>query len=209
MMTTASNGTGYSDPFNVLNAYPTVSNYTIATNNVINAAEYANILLGLTTETGNRIVLTLSDNTNPFLGNKIQWSGVTATSNFLSGFAGGAASPSALKLTGNFLATVQIISPAGIATGTIQFSGVIDAVLPTATVVYSTTGATSGNVTATLTGFSEAITGVTTYTFTGNGNYVFQIVDAAGNTGYITGTVTRIDNSVAANISYSTTGSTT
>jgi polyphosphate kinase 2 (PPK2 family) len=46
-----------------------------------------------------------------------------------------------------------------------------------------------------VTGFSETITGLnaTGNLFTGNGSFIFEFEDLAGNTGSITATVSRID----------------
>ncbi|MCP8967666.1 beta strand repeat-containing protein [Ectobacillus ponti] len=82
----------------------------------------------------------------------------------------------------------------GTATATVNN---IDKTAPTATVTYSQTAPTNGNVTATITP-SEAVTvtnnsGALTYTFTANGTYTFTYVDAAGNTGNATATVNNID----------------
>lgn len=73
-----------------------------------------------------------------------------------------------------------------------------DGLSPTATIEYSTTGATTGSVIATLTGASEAFTvtnnsGALTYEFVSNGTFEFQFVDAVGNTGATTATVANID----------------
>ena len=73
-----------------------------------------------------------------------------------------------------------------------------DTIPPTATVLYSTTGATNSGVVATLTGYSEPITilnnsGSNTYLFTTNGSFTFTYQDGAGNTGSTTATVTNID----------------
>ncbi len=73
----------------------------------------------------------------------------------------------------------------------------IDTIAPTATISYSTTNWTNGDVTATLNP-SESVTvtnnsGNTTYTFTENGTFTFEFVDLAGNTGSATATVSNID----------------
>lgn len=83
---------------------------------------------------------------------------------------------------------------------------VIDLTPPTANVVYSTTGNTTGNVTAYLTGRSESITGVNTYShvFDENGSFIFYFQDLAGNAGSVSATVNRIDKtSPTANINLS------
>ena len=74
-------------------------------------------------------------------------------------------------------------------------NNIIDTTKPTTSVKYSTTWATNNDVTVTLTGRSETITGVNTYThiFTGNGSYTFTFSDLAGNTGSVTATVNNID----------------
>ncbi|MDQ0871556.1 pectin methylesterase-like acyl-CoA thioesterase/lysophospholipase L1-like esterase [Paenibacillus sp. V4I3] len=73
----------------------------------------------------------------------------------------------------------------------------IDKIAPTATVAYSTTAPTNQAVVATITP-SEAVTvinngGSTSYTFTANGSFTFEFVDAAGNVGSATATVSNID----------------
>jgi hypothetical protein len=77
------------------------------------------------------------------------------------------------------------------------FTGHIDNVAPTATVEYSTTAPANQDVVATITP-SEAVTitnngGSSSYTFTENGSFTFDFVDAAGNTGSATATVSNID----------------
>jgi len=72
-----------------------------------------------------------------------------------------------------------------------------DATPPTGQITYSTTLPTQGSVTATLVP-SESVTvtddgGVFTHSFTDNGSFTFHFVDAAGNTGEVTATVTNID----------------
>ncbi|WP_224753286.1 DUF6359 domain-containing protein [Paenibacillus terricola] len=74
---------------------------------------------------------------------------------------------------------------------------VIDTIAPTATVAYSTTAPTNQDVIATITS-SEPVTitnngGSASYTFTDNGNFIFQFVDAAGNAGSAAATVSNID----------------
>ena len=91
-----------------------------------------------------------------------------------------------MRNTGSAVRTVNVLDT------------VVDTTPPTATVSYSTTGATNQNVVATLTGASEPITitnnsGSATYTFTGNSTFTFTFVDLAGNTGSATATVTNID----------------
>ena len=86
----------------------------------------------------------------------------------------------------------------------------IDKIPPTATIEYSTTQPTAGNVVATLKP-SETVTvtnnsGLLTYTFTANGTFTFEFKDAAGNTGTAKATVSNIDKiPPTATITYSTT----
>ncbi|WP_248930826.1 DUF7594 domain-containing protein [Paenibacillus hamazuiensis] len=68
---------------------------------------------------------------------------------------------------------------------------------PTATVTYSTYGPTNQNVIAAMTP-SEPVTvlnngGSASYTFTGNGSFTFEFVDAGGNLGTATASVSWID----------------
>ncbi|MFK7695042.1 OmpL47-type beta-barrel domain-containing protein [Paenibacillus sp. HJGM_3] len=72
----------------------------------------------------------------------------------------------------------------------------IDRTAPTGSIAYSTTAPTSGPVVATLTP-SEPVTitnngGSSQYTFEANGSFTFEFVDAAGNVGSRTATVTNI-----------------
>lgn len=72
-----------------------------------------------------------------------------------------------------------------------------DATAPTASISYSNTSATQGPVVATLVP-SETVTvtdsgGLFTHSFTENGSHTFHFVDAAGNTGEATATVSNID----------------
>lgn len=73
----------------------------------------------------------------------------------------------------------------------------IDKEAPTATITYSTTEPTHGDVAATLDP-SEDVTvtnneGLTTRTFTENGEFTFEFEDAVGNTGTATATVSNIE----------------
>ncbi|GMX61935.1 hypothetical protein Elgi_17390 [Paenibacillus elgii] len=73
----------------------------------------------------------------------------------------------------------------------------LDTTAPTATVAYSTTAPTNQDVTATITP-SGAVTvtnngGSTSYTFSENGSFTFEFVDAAGNKGSVTANVNNID----------------
>jgi hypothetical protein len=73
----------------------------------------------------------------------------------------------------------------------------IDKIAPTATVSYSKTTPTNQDVVATIAP-SEDVTvtnngGSTTLTFSANGSFTFEFVDAAGNTGTATATVANID----------------
>lgn len=76
-----------------------------------------------------------------------------------------------------------------------------DNTAPTATVSYSTTQPTNGDVVATITP-SEPVTvtntenGSLSYTFTQNGSFTFQFKDKAGNKGSVTATVNNIDKSL-------------
>ena len=68
-------------------------------------------------------------------------------------------------------------------------------------VIYSTTGWTNGDVTATLTWLDPTYMivnnfGSETHVFTGNGSFVYQFVDKVGTTWTITATVTWIDKTV-------------
>ncbi|HPK63116.1 MAG TPA: hypothetical protein PK426_11785, partial [Spirochaetota bacterium] len=81
--------------------------------------------------------------------------------------------------------------------------GESDTTAPTATVAYSTTAPTNGNVIATMTA-SEPVTitnngGSNSYTFTVNGSFTFEFKDAAGNAGSATATVANIDKTPPAN----------
>jgi hypothetical protein len=72
---------------------------------------------------------------------------------------------------------------------------ILDTQSPTATVIYNITWRTNQDVLATLTGFSEPLTGInfTWYTFTGNWTGLFTFSDLAGNTWAVMATVNRID----------------
>ena len=85
----------------------------------------------------------------------------------------------------------------------------IDTTVPTATVEYSTTDWTNGNVVATIKP-SEAVTitnngGSNTYTFTENGEFTFEFVDKAQNVGSVTATVNNIDKE-AKGVTFSSNG---
>ncbi|MGE5416597.1 MAG: hypothetical protein ACM3UZ_07530, partial [Acidobacteriota bacterium] len=85
----------------------------------------------------------------------------------------------------------------------------IDKTKPTATISYSPSTETSGNVVATLIG-SEPVQVINndlspTFTFTDNGSFTFQFKDQAGNIGSATATVTWIKaGTLTATINYST-----
>lgn len=73
---------------------------------------------------------------------------------------------------------------------------IVDTVAPTASVNYSVTTPINGSVIATITP-SESVTitsiGGTSHEFTDNGSFTFYFVDASGNTGEVTATVSNID----------------
>lgn len=82
--------------------------------------------------------------------------------------------------------------------GSESMSIIKDDIVPTAWVVYTPASGTTitGSVRASVTGFSEEITGLnaTGYMFTINGTYLFTFYDLAGNRWIATGRVFRIDN---------------
>ena len=81
---------------------------------------------------------------------------------------------------------------------TAMVNNITDGSKPTASVKYSTTWATNGDVIAYLTGRSETLTWVNAYnhTFTWNGSFTFNFQDIAGNTGSTTATVSNIDKTI-------------
>ncbi len=87
----------------------------------------------------------------------------------------------------------------------------IDKKVPNATISYNIIGATNQSVIATITFDKEGVTveGGNTHTFTENGEYTFNFVDEAGNTGTETAKVTWIDKTLPiSTITYSTTNPT-
>ncbi len=85
----------------------------------------------------------------------------------------------------------------------------IDKVAPTATVEYTTTSWTNGNVSATITP-SENVTITNndglSYNFTENGEFTFEFIDNAGNNGTLTVTVSNIDKVAPVTTAEGTTG---
>ncbi len=73
----------------------------------------------------------------------------------------------------------------------------IDTTAPIATITYSITGTTNQSVTANLTlnttGIVTNNSGSLSYTFSENGNFLFEYQDSIGNTGSAMATVTWID----------------
>ena len=85
----------------------------------------------------------------------------------------------------------------------------IDKTPPSCSVSYNPATNTNQDVVATLVSCSEAITGITSHTFTGNDTFTFNFSDLVGNTGSAVATVNRIDKiSIIPTLSYSTTGAT-
>jgi hypothetical protein len=73
----------------------------------------------------------------------------------------------------------------------------IDKTSPTCAISYTPPTNTSGDVVASLTGCSEAITGtIFSSTFTGDGSFTFNFTDLVGNTGSSVATVDWIDKTV-------------
>lgn len=98
---------------------------------------------------------------------------------------------------------------AGNTSSTIAQVNNIDNILPTADFNYDITTNTNSDVTVTLIP-NEQVTIVNnnsmdTYTFTENGEFTFEMIDLAGNTGYATATVDYIDKEANASIVYSIT----
>jgi len=95
--------------------------------------------------------------------------------------------------------------------GTGEMTVIFDTILPTVPttgIIYAPNSRTSGSVEVTLTGFSEAITGLnpTNLTFTNNGTWLFTFYDLAGNTWSTIATVTWIDTTApTASVVYSIT----
>lgn len=91
----------------------------------------------------------------------------------------------------------------------------IDRIAPLANLSYDNPNPTNTGVTVSIINPNEAIKILnnnwsTGYYFTGNGSFVFQMSDTAGNINYLTATVNWINkNAPTANIIYSTTGTTT
>ena len=81
----------------------------------------------------------------------------------------------------------------------------------TGSIVYSSTGSTNGDVTATISFNKTGVVvtnngGSQNYLFTGNGSFTFEFVDAYGNTGTTTASVHWIDKTpVIGTITYSST----
>ena len=85
----------------------------------------------------------------------------------------------------------------------------IDTVVPIATVSYDPATSTSKEVVATLTGTNKSITVQNnwwsmSYTFTGNGDFIFNFVDSVGNTWSATATVTWVKSASPAVVSPNT-----
>ncbi|MDD2537208.1 MAG: hypothetical protein PHU61_01805, partial [Candidatus Absconditabacteria bacterium] len=106
---------------------------------------------------------------------------------------------------------IDVYGNTGSATATVSW---IDKNAVIGTINYSTTGNTNEDVIANITFNKTGVTitnnrGSAFHVFTGNGSFMFEFMDAYGNTGSETATVTRIDKSaVVGTISYSTTGNT-
>ena len=93
--------------------------------------------------------------------------------------------------------TLQVRNGSTVSNTLVIPSFAIDTVAPIATVTYDPTTSTSKEVVATLTGTNKPITVQNnwwslSYTFTGNGNFIFNFVDSVGNTWSATATVTWI-----------------
>lgn len=90
----------------------------------------------------------------------------------------------------------------------------IDQTPPTASIEYTPSSRTNGNVIAILTGFNEPVTitnngGSDVYTFATNGTFTFTFEDHIGNTWETTATVTRIDTTApTVNTAYISAGNT-
>lgn len=107
--------------------------------------------------------------------------------------------PFAISADGVHTLEYRSVDSAGNAEEAKQTVVSVDRTAPTATVAYSTTDPTSGTVTATITP-SEAVTianneGADSYEFLYNGSFTFELVDAAGNAGTATATVSNIASS--------------
>lgn len=101
----------------------------------------------------------------------------------------------AYTFTENSSFTFEFIDRAGNTGTAIATVNNIDKVAPVATITYSTEEPTTGNVIATITFDKENVTvvGGNTHTFTGNGTYTFEFVDAAGNAGSAIASVNWIE----------------
>ncbi len=109
--------------------------------------------------------------------------------------------------TGNGTYTFEFEDLAGNKGTAVATVNNIDKNLPKATITYSTTNWTNEDVEATISFDKENVTvaGGNTHVFTGNGEYVFEYRDEAGNISMTTSKVTWIDKTApTATISYST-----
>lgn len=145
--------------------------------NIDDIAPTAEVRYDITTPTTGPVVATLWSESEP----------ITITNN------GGLADISFLGNGSFIFQFVDAVGNPGSATATVTW---IDLVAPTGTISYSTLAPTNQPVTATLVP-SEPVTVTNNlgldYTFAANGSFTFQFVDAAGNPGTATATVSNID----------------
>jgi hypothetical protein len=179
--------------FEFIDATGNTGSVTATVANIDRIAPTATVAFNKTTPTNQDVVATITANEL-----------VTITNN------GGSSS---YTFTDNGSFTFEFIDAAGnIGSDTATVAN-IDRIAPTATVAYNTTAPTNQDVVATLTA-SEDVTitnngGSNGHSFSENGSLTFNFVDAAGNTGSITATVTNIDKvAPTATVAYNTTAST-
>jgi hypothetical protein len=123
------------------------------------------------------------------------WTDMVDGSGTITAYNSGSVNTGAL---GSYSVSYVYVDGAGNTGSADRVVNVVDTVVPTASISYSTLSTTSGSVVATLTGASEAITivnnaGSGNYTFVSNGSFTFIYTDASGNTGTTVATVNNID----------------
>jgi len=87
------------------------------------------------------------------------------------------------QTSGTYILTYRYTDSSNNTGTTTRTINVIDTIPPAASIEYSITGLTNQDVLATITGFTETITGLnaTDFLFTGNGSFVFSFQDVYGN----------------------------
>ena len=194
-----SSATSWSVDINTLGTYLLEYNYTDSSGNtgsttrIVNVVAAPDIVPPVVTLVGSTLVNV--EYGSSFVDLWATWTDNVDGTGSISSYTSGSVNTGSL---GTYLISYEYVDSSGNTWSTDRTVNIVDTVVPTASVSYSTLWTTSGSVIATLTWSSEGITIINNawspnYTFMANGSFTYTYIDASGNTGTTMATVNNID----------------